>query len=381
MPDSIHTHSVGRGFAVSDEVILNESPRTRTVFRPALHGGGVRGHLIRQKRGADGTWADTNEVNFNQLPADCGVQIELDTSATDTLFSKLKSLYEVQHQGVVHGDHEFVVAEKDEVVVVSDQNKAAIIQALLDQQLSEEFWEALSATDPDLALRLAAGRIQYDREQTIGEFERALQEHTADEKFWQDFFELHPWILQTAFSSTVYYLGGEVYVGGKRPVGRQGTGGVATDFLFADDSTKSFAVVEIKTPHTKLIGGRYRGDADGGYDNETYSMHGDLTGGVVQTRNQMSVAIDNFESVLGPGFGNKLNRVHPKGVLIVGEIRELSERQLTSFNHFRHGLYSLTVITFDELLRRLRVLFNANEPESSGATAADATGGGDDIPF
>jgi hypothetical protein len=377
MRDSIHTHSVGRGFVVSDDVVLNETARTRTVFRPALHGGGVRGHLIRQKRGADGSWADSNEVNFNQLPPDCGVQIELDTSATSTLFSKLTSLYEVQNRGVAPGDHDFVVAERDEVVVVNDQNKAAIIQALLDQQLTEEFWEALGATDPDLALRLAAGRIQYDRQQTIAEFEQALIDHPGDESYWQTFFELHPWILQTAFSSTVYYLGGEVYVGGKRPVGRQGTGGVATDFLFADDSTKSFAVVEIKTPDTKLIGSLYRGSAGSDYDNETYSMHSDLTGGIVQTRNQMAVAIDNFESVLGPGSGHKLNRVHSKGVLVVGEMQGLSERQLTSFNHFRHGLYSLTVITFDELLKRLKVLFESDEPTPSDTPAEDR----DDIPF
>lgn len=378
MSDSIHTHSIARGLVVSDDVVLGESPRTRTVFRPALHGGGVRGHLVRQRRGADGTWADTNEVNFNQLPPDCGVQIELDTTATKTLFSKLTSLYEVQNRGVVHGDHDFVVAEKDEVIIVNDQNKAAIIQALLDQQLTEEFWEALSATDPELALRLAAGRIQCDREQTIAEFEQALTDHPDDESYWQTFFELHPWILQTAFSSTVCYLGGEVYVGGKRPVGRQGTGGVATDFLFADDSTKSFAVVEIKTPKTKLIGPLYRGSAHGNYDNETYSMHGDLTGGIVQTRNQMSVAIDNFESVLGPGSGHKLNRVHPKGVLIVGEIHGLSDRQLTSFNHFRHGLYSLTVTTYDELLKRLKVLFESDEPNPLDAAPA---GGWDEIPF
>ena len=341
----------------------------------------MRGYLIRQKRGTDNAWADTNEVNFNRLPPDCGVQIELDTSATSTLFSKLTSLYRVQNQGVVSGDHDFVVAEKDQVVVVNDQNKAATIQALLDQQLTEEFWEALSATDPDLALRLAAGRIQYDREQTIAEFERALIGYADDEGHWQTFFELNPWILQTAFSSAVYYLGGEVYVGGKRPVGRQGTGGVATDFLFADDSTKSFAVVEIKTPDTKLIGPLYRGNAGSDYDNETYSMHSDLTGGIVQTRNQMSVAINNFESVLGPGYGHKLHRVHPKGVLIVGKISGLSERQLISFNHFRHGLYSLTVIAYDELLMRLKVLFGSSELELSAVAPVGSTEAWDDIPF
>ena len=42
-----------------------------------------------------------------------------------------------------------------------------------------------------------------------------------------------------------------MYLGGKRATGRQGKGGVATDFLFSDDSTKSFAIVEIKTPETE----------------------------------------------------------------------------------------------------------------------------------
>ena len=41
---------------------------------------------------------------------------------------------------------------------------------------------------------------------------------------------------------------GETYVGGKSCVGRNGQGGVATDFLFRDESTQSFAVVDIKTP-------------------------------------------------------------------------------------------------------------------------------------
>jgi hypothetical protein len=379
MPHSVHTHSVGRGFAVSDEVVLSESPRTRLVFRPGLHGGGVRGHMIRQKRSADGTWLDTNEVNFTKLPPDCGVQIELDTRATEKLFTKLTDLYEVQRQGIGYGDRNYVVAEEDEVVLVNDRNKAAVIKALLDQQLSEEFWQALSASDPDVASRLAAGRLQYEREQTIRAFERDLTGHPADESHWQTFFETHHWILQTVFSSTVFLLGGEVYVGGKGPVGRQGTGGVATDFLFSDDSTKSFAVVEIKTPKTDLLGPRYRGDARTGHENEIYSMHRDLTGGIVQTRNQISVAVDYFESVLGRGF-ETLNRVHPKGVLILGCKAGLSQREVDSFNHFRHGLDSLTVITYDELLKRLQLLFGKSAAMST-PNAVQSQDRMDDIPF
>jgi hypothetical protein len=382
MPDSIHTHSVGRGFAVSDEIVLDESPRTRIVFRPELHGGGVRGHIIRQKIGADGTWADSNEVNFNSVPPDCGVRIELDTDATHKLLEKLTHLYQVQSQGVAYGDHNFVVAEEDEVVVVNDRNKAAVIQTLVDQGLSEEFWEMLSAADPDLAARLAAGRIQYERDQALREFEEALRTHPEDESYWQRFFETNHWLLQGIFASTVYFVGGDIYVGGKGAVGRQGRGGVATDFLFSDDSTKSFAVVEIKTPAAPTVGARYRGQAGEGDRNETFSMHGDLTGGIVQTRNQIAVAIEDFESVLGRTLGPELNRIHPRGVLIIGKVDALSGRQLASFNHFRYGLSDLTVVTFDELLKRSQLLFGSEtSPTPSAPTAETESISVDDIPF
>jgi len=384
MPEEINTHSVGRDFVVSDDIILDQTARTRTIFRPGMHGGGVRGHIIRQKIGEDGQWVDVNEANFTVLPADAGVQIELDTEATQKLYTRLTHLYQVQSQGVAYGDHHYVVAEQDEVIVVNDRNKARVIQALLEQNASEEFWTALAEADPDLATRLAAGRMQYDRECAIRDFEVALTEYPDDEAFWQRFFEANDWILQTVFSGAVYLIGSDIYIGGKGPVGRQGAGGVATDFLFSDDSTKSFSVVEIKTPGTPLVGRQYRGSGQDGQNNETYSMHSDLSGGIVQARNQIATAIESFESVLGPGFEHKMNRVHPKGVLIIGKIDGLSERQLVSLNHFRHGQYSLTIITYDELLKRLKLLFGMEEAANDDheeAVGVEPVTNLEDIPF
>lgn len=386
MPDTINTESTGRNFASSDEIILSQAARTRIIFRPAIHGGGVRGFLIRQKIGEDGIWQDLNEVDFRSAPADTAIHIELDTQATTKLFTRLGQLYDVQSQGVSYGRQRYQVAREGEAVLITDQNKAEVIQNMLDQGLSEEFWGSLSNSNPDLAAQLIAGSIQRDREQAIDEFEQALQNQRTSESFWQEFFEARPWILQSVFSAAVFMLRGETYVGGKMPIGRSGAGGVATDFLFADDSTKSFAVVEIKTPNTKLVGAQYRGQDGSGYDNETYSMHGDLSGSVVQTRNQISVAINSFESTLGPGFEHKINRVHPKGVLIIGSLDGLSQREIDSFNQFRHGLYSLTVITYDELLKRLLALFCPDrlpfeEHDTHGNTADDQPIDLDNIPF
>jgi hypothetical protein len=338
--DEIHTRYVKGGFAVSDEVVLSTSPTTRILFRPAIHKeAGVRGVLVRQKIGANGVWKNTNEVDFRQLPADCGVLIELDSEATALLFEKLDQL------------------------LIDDKRKTKAIGELLAQGHSAEVWEALVKNDPDLASRLAAAQLQLDRQGAIRRFGRALRQHRDDESRWQKFFERHPWMLQSAFSAAVFQLAGETYVGGKKPIGRQGKGGVATDFLFSDASTKSFAVVEIKTPNTPLISKIYRGESGSGLDNETYSMSDELSGGVVQTRNQVAVAVEDFHAVVGKGFEG-INRVHPKGVLVIGDLGMLDSRQQASFNQFRHGLYSLTVITFDELLRRLCILYDVDSEDA-----------------
>ncbi len=376
--DNIKTRYVKGGFATANDVVLNQSPTTRTVFRPGLSNAGVRGHVIRQKKGEDGTWKDINEVDFRHLPADAGVSIELDSAATKKLFDKLDSLYKIQNQGVSYGKQEYVVGRADEVIKVDDKSKSEVIRQLLAQGYSEDVWNKLAENNPGLATRLAAAQIQVDREQVIRKFSEAIESHPDEEAFWQGFSEEHPWILQSVFSATVFMLGGETYVGGKAAQGRQGKGGVATDFLFADESTKSFAVVEIKTPSTRLVGPLYRGEGDG-LDQDVYNVHPHLSGGVVQVRNEIAVAIDHFESVLGKTHKEIESRIHSKGVLVIGTSVGLNERERESFNHFRHGLYSLTVITFDELLRRLQVLFDCEEhpPDTQTVEGINL----DDIPF
>lgn len=393
MSETLSTHSVARGFVTSEDIILAATPQTRTVFRPGIHAGGVRGHVVRQKIGKDGSWKDSHEVNFARMPADCGVSIELDTAATSRLYEKLTHMYQLQAQGIETGDHTYLIVKPEDALIIDDHNKAEAIQGLLNQGYSEEYWAALSRNNPDLASHLAAAKIHLDRQQAIRKFLMSLATYKDDEGYWQRFFQDHPWMLQSAFSSPVFMLGGDTYLGGKLPVGRQGRGGVATDFLLVDDSTKSFAVVEIKTPGTPLVGSLYRGQDEEGYANEVYAMRTDLTGGIVQTRNQITVAVEQFQSVLGAQYAGKLNPVHPKGVLIIGLASTLNPRQKQSFNHFRHGQHSLTIITFDELCNRLRLLFDAeannqvdgiplpDEPMPESTDWDDELGYWGDMPF
>src|ERR1700754_4125601 len=101
--ESFATRYLKGGFAVSNDVILAETPTTRTVFRPGLHAGGVRGNLVRQKKAKDGTWTDLNQVNFRHMPPDSGVSIELSTDAIEKLFLRIAQLYEISQHGIMMG--------------------------------------------------------------------------------------------------------------------------------------------------------------------------------------------------------------------------------------------------------------------------------------
>lgn len=373
MVDHMETHSVARGVANTDPVIVEETSKTRVVFKPTIHEGGIRGDLIRQNKDSDGNWSEVGKVNFRNAAPDTVVSIPLRTDALRKLYDELFKLYAVQNRGVLPGSHNYVVAKKDEIVV-TNENLGQIIQKLIDENHSQKFWDTLVKNQSDFAMRLAESQIQRNRMAVIGQFEQDMQSHGDNEKHWQDFFGEHPWILQSAFAFTAFQLRGETYVGGKNCSGRNGQGGVATDFLFQDESTQSFAVADIKTPNTELMAGRvYRGKDGSSGSNVVYPVSGHLSGGVIQVRTQIAEAIRNFDSQLGYSFP-ELNRVHPHGVLVAGNYANLNEEQKRSFNHFRHGLFGLTVITFDELLSRLRQLYAFDEHEDSSTQWEEDSG-------
>lgn len=354
MPDYVETQSVARGVAKSDPVIIGATSKTRIVFEPVIHDGGVRGVLNRQNKDSSGQWTDVTDADFRKPGT--AVSILLDTNTLKTLYDALTKLYAVQENGVMRGIHDYVVARKDEIVI-TNENLSQVIQELIDQNHSETFWQTLVECQSDLAVRLAESQIQRERTRVIEQFASDIGSFADDEKHWQTFFSSHPWILQSAFSFTVFQLQGETYLGGKSSRGRNGHGGVATDFLFQDESTQSFAVIDIKTPNTTLMAKHvYRGKEGTSDSNIVYPVSGHLSGGVIQVRTQISEAIQNFESILVRDYPT-LNKVHPQGVLVIGNYNLLNEEQKKSFNHFRHGLYGLNIITFDELLHRLQQLY------------------------
>lgn len=117
--DQIRTQSVARGVADASPLIIAETSKTRIVFEPRIHGTGVRGILIRQNKNQEGAWSDTSEIDFRNAAPDITVSIPLKTSGLKHLYDFLTELYLLQSNGVERGQHDYVVAKKEEIVITN----------------------------------------------------------------------------------------------------------------------------------------------------------------------------------------------------------------------------------------------------------------------
>jgi len=88
----ITTKSVGYQFVdIPQEFVLDETARTKTVFKAEMHAGGVRGHVMRYRKNANGICEKLIPTNFNELHPDDGIKIDLPTNALKILLEKQKS--------------------------------------------------------------------------------------------------------------------------------------------------------------------------------------------------------------------------------------------------------------------------------------------------
>ncbi|WP_340154113.1 Shedu immune nuclease family protein [uncultured Marivirga sp.] len=226
----------------------------------------------------------------------------------------------------------------------SDKDKSAIKEMFDKLSVTDDF--LTSETLLDTKKKLDAKYI----EDVIEEF-KVLMDRTADstatEKKWQEYLNKHSWIFSHIFSFPIILFQDEAYVGGKNLSNKNGK---LNDFLVKNNLTENVAFIEIKTHKTELIkkGKPYRGT-------DVFGLSDDLSGGISQVLNQR----DNFQK----HFANiKMETEEPfetynsKCVVLMGEIKGLTKKQLRSFELLRSNSKDVEILTFDELLARIESL-------------------------
>lgn len=182
--------------------------------------------------------------------------------------------------------------------------------------------------------------------------------------------------MSQVFSAPCTLLQGKAYVGGKAI---DNSGGNICDFLYQNELTNNVTLIEIKTPRTNLLGTIYRGKEP---ENAVYSLTSHMSGAVNQVLNYRDTLTKDYYMVNGRSSSH-FEALSPKCVVVIGKISELDTAgKKATFEHYRNNLCDVTVVTFDELLQRIRdliaVLRTGNEATSpsSGTREPDMV-----IPF
>lgn len=234
--------------------------------------------------------------------------------------------------------------------------------------------QKIASEEPGRLFELKAVIEQVTLAQLIGEFESMLHKNLAEPK-WQTFFKANPFILGLAFPYPVILFQDQASVGGTTI---RGNGESIVDFLMAQRFTGNLALIEIKRPSTVLVEPRaYRGDL--------HAPHRDLTASMAQVLDQRAQLLHHFaakksqDKVLADAHVSSVNCIVVVGML------PTDAAQIRSLDIYRHSAKDVSVVTFDELLEKLKELHrlmsaSASTPAHSVPTPT-APDESDDIPF
>ena len=204
--------------------------------------------------------------------------------------------------------------------------------------------KSLVATQPETIATLKNDIELVSLEVLIDRYEKMMAARLNEVK-WQEFLDANPFMLGLVFGYPILKVQEKASVGGRKLSGR---GDTFTDFLVKNSLTDNTAVVEIKTPDTKLLN-------DKEYRRGVFTPSPKLSGAVNQALDQkykFEREISQFKENSGI-YDIKSYAVHC--CLIVGAMPDTDD-QKKSFELYRGNSKDVEIITFDELLQKLKNL-------------------------
>ena len=178
----------------------------------------------------------------------------------------------------------------------------------------------------------------------IEKFEKKLDEGHS-ESHWQRFFTQNPFILRMAFGLPIAVFGEQVSVGG---TGFKGSGGKLSDYVIKTGLQGNLGIIEIKKPGTVLVESKpYRG--------KVHPPTKDLAGAVTQVLDQRFRLQQEITQKKENDNIRDIYAYSVSCIVIAGrEIEPVDHKK--SFELFRGGQRDVLIITFDEVLTKLKAL-------------------------
>ena len=228
------------------------------------------------------------------------------------------------------------VAQGKEELSEEDQN--AVIGALSSHAAD------IAEAQPEKLAKLRGDIELVTLEVLIKRYEEMLGEKLIEGR-WQEFFNENTFILNMAFGYPVIKVRDQASVGGRK---LSGAGEKITDFLVKNSLTNNTAIFEIKTPQTAILNKTPFRDG-------VFTPSADLSGSINQALDQKYQLQKQIAQIKD---NTRLYDIESYAVhccLVIGRTPE-GDDQKKSFELFRRNSKDVEVVTFDELLEKLKQL-------------------------
>lgn len=243
---------------------------------------------------------------------------------------------------------------------LSEEYQNAVIGALSNHVAS------IAEGQPEKLAKLRGDIELVTLEALIKRYDEMLGDKLVEGR-WQDFFNENPFILNMAFGYPVIKVHDQASVGGRK---LSGDGEKITDFLVKNSLTNNTAIFEIKTPQTSILNKTPFRDG-------VFTPSTDLSGSINQALDQKY----QFQKQIAQIKDNtRLYDIESYAVhccLVIGKTPE-GDDQKKSFELFRRNSKDVEIVTFDELLEKLKQLSAflraAEEPAKLQELKGDANG-------
>ena len=230
-------------------------------------------------------------------------------------------------------------------------NWALVGEHYLPSDEHRVFLEVLSSNAPRLAAEEPKRVALAQRELELANLAQVIDVYESmigkecDEDDWQQFFSDNPFALHLSFGYPVIKLQDKAVVGGRD---FSGSGASITDFLVKNRMTHNAALVEIKTPQAELVSPKV-------YRQGVYAPHQDLVGAVNQVLDQRVKFERSFTTSRGEEPELELE-AYGVGCVVIAGTTPMDKTRVKSFELFRSNSKNVDIITFDELLAKLKEL-------------------------
>jgi Domain of unknown function (DUF4263) len=366
MPPIIRTRSTSLRTSKISEIVLREGRLSRLVFVPTLvqneknPDAGVNGDFVYQRKAVKDTWIDVRSIPLNSLKSGEGYTLRLRASELLTLYESLKVAYRFREEkGTPLGERTWIETPLSGLRNLGYTTIAEFFDS--DSEGTDSFiakvmkWLATSpqAVDavqrmmdvgqlPDLNARLGLASLKA----TLAMWK--ANQDSNDEDLWQKLLEERVYVLSQVLSFPLVIIKNKPFLGGK---GIDNRGGKYSDFLAANALTRSAVIVEIKTPLTPLL-------RAGDYRDDVYPFSQQLSGAIAQVLQQRRTFLDN------PQLHDQISPAGICCIVVAGHIGRQLANDATMKENFdlqRQSLHGVTVLSYDELFRKIEDLIGLIE--------------------